>query len=230
MSKNRPTDYLSLKKALSPFFDFGFRAPRKGKEFSPQQKSAITRAFNKIAPYLDKNLKIKKDEVTFLKYPEGSKLPNIDGIRTHKGMIYKFGQASLSQLKDSKKWVVVVNPTKRDKKTQKIRQKQRDVFFPIPKKFMTDINLVKKYVDKLKEKYGPHNIMWSYKGKRERTVYDPELFDLYFSGAFDIDEDSNEFKQLDQVDKITTYKLKKFRKKYEEEPDYYNGVFFIYYI
>ena len=230
MSNNQPIDYFALKKGLAPYIAFSFKAPSRGKDFTTQQKSAITRAYNKIGSYLDENYKVKTNEVTFLKYPEKSKLPNIDGIRTQKGLFYKFRDAKLKRLKGSKKWVIVVNPKIIDKQTKKLTQKRRDIFFPIPKKYMTSIDNIKRYVDALKEKYGPHDIMWSYAGKRERTQYDPELFDLYFSTLSGVSETSEEFEDLTHLEKITVYKVKKFRKKYEDEPDYYNGVFFIYYL
>lgn len=243
MKKTQSTNYHSLKKALAPYFKFSFKAPPKNKQFKNQQKSAIVRAFNKISEYLNKDFTVKKNEVTFLKYPvkpKVSKLPHVDGVRTSKGLFYKMPFASLKQLRDSKKWVVVVNPKIKRKKRRFVEdefvdydvlvQKRRDIFFPIPEKYLTDINKIKHYVHQLREKYRPHDIMWSYSGKRERVRYEPELFDMYFSNIDLIDEKSNEFSELDIVEKTDVWKTKKFKKKYNETPNYYNGVFFVYYL
>jgi hypothetical protein len=225
VKKAQSIDYRALKKSLSLYFHFTFRAPAKNKDFKPQQKSALIRAFNKIAEYINDDFKVKKDKYTFLKYPtkpRKSLLRGVDGVRVHTGLFYKHAKASIKKLKFPKgKYVVVVNPTvthivsKSGIEYPVEMQKRRDLFFPIPKKYLTDINKIKAYVDSLREKYGPHEIMWSYAGTRERVRYDPALFDLYFS---------------DSGDESFEYKGKKFRETLEKNPNFYNGVFFIYYL
>lgn len=228
--KKKPIDYRALKKVLNRYYDFTFKSPRTNKDFSPQQKAAITRKWKKIFPYLERDGSIDKDEVSFLRYPEKSKLPHIDGVRTDRGIIYKFPQAQLKKTRDGKT-VVVVNP--KIKKGLTMVQKRRDIFFPFPPSVQTDIRKIEKWVDKLKEKYGPHDIMWGYSGKRERTRYDPELFNMYFAAETFWDEDyekSDEFSELDFVEKVDVWKTRKFRRKHEETPNFYNGVFFVYYL
>ncbi len=231
--KKTAIDYRAIKKALSKYFEFSFKTPRGKKDFTPQQKSAISRKYRKIFPYIDGNFKPNTDEITFLKYPKDSKLPHVDGVRTDTGIFYKWPKAEVKRSRLEKKWLVVINPT--IKKGAVMIQKRRDIFFPFPDSVITDINRVKKYVAQLVEKYKPHDIMWAIKEKRERVQYDPELFDLYFSQSFleETDEEileSDEYNELDSVEKGDIWKRRKMRQKHEDMPDYYIGVFFVYYL
>jgi hypothetical protein len=178
-STKKQIDYRALKKALSKYFDFSFKLHAKRK-VTPQQKSAITRKFQKIYPYIDGNFNPLNDEVTFIKYPKGSTLPNIDGIRTDAGIFYKWPQAELIKNKDKKNsYTVVVAP--KILKGATLMEKRRDYFYPFPKSIIDNIDKIKIFVDKLKEKYNPQDIMWSTRDLRERQAYMPETFDLYFS-------------------------------------------------
>lgn len=234
MTKIKNTfNYRLIKKYLSKYFHFSFRA-KPNKDFTPQQKSAITRKYLKIIPYIDNNFNPNTEEVTFLKYPKGSRLPGVDGVRVDTGLFYKWPQAKLARSKKEKnKWLVVVNP--KIKRGQQLIQKRRDVFFPFPKSIRDDILKIKRYVDVLVEKYRPHSIMWSALDKRERVMYDPELFDLYFSNAF-VNESEKEVEDeldeegLDFIERTDVWKRRKMRKKHEDMPDYYNGVFFVYFL
>jgi hypothetical protein len=235
VTKNKSNfDYRAIKKALSKYFKFSFKTPHKSKDFTPQQKAAITRKYLKVLPYIDGNFNANKDEVTFLKYPKGQKLAGVDGVRTDTGLFYKWPQAELKKSKLQKnKWLVVVNP--KIQRGAKLMQKRRDVYFPFPPSVLHDIRRIREYVEKLKEKYRPHDIMWAIKEKRERVIYDPELFDLYFSNAFlkeSDDEilDSDEYAEMDTVERGDIWKRRKMRKKHEDTPDYYIGVFFVYYL
>lgn len=231
--KSTNYNYRALKKALSKYFKFSFKTPVK-KDFTPQQKSAITRKYLKIAPYIDGNFNPLIEEISFLKYPKGGKLPHVDGIRTDVGLFYKWPQAELKKSKlEKNKWLVVVNP--KIPRGAKMIQKRRDVFFPFPNSVMDDINKIRAYVDRLASKYKPHDIAWAIEDKRARVMYEPELFDLYFSSAFlsGSDEeilDSDEYQDLDAVERGDVWKRRKMRHKHENAPDYYIGVFFIYYL
>ena len=231
--KKKSYDYRALKKALAPYFKFTFKTPPK-KDFTPQQKAAITRKYLKIAPYIDGNFKPLSDEVSFLKYPKGSKLRGVDGIKTDAGIFYKWPKAELKKSKIEKnKWLVVVNP--KIPKGAKMVQKRRDVYFPFPPSVMQSITAIRSYVEKLKDKYHPHDIAWAIQDKRERVRYDPDLFDLYFSNSFlsGSDEDvleSEDYQELDSVERGDIWKRRKMRQKHTDTPDYYIGVFFIYYL
>lgn len=234
MSTKSDYNYRELKKALSKYFKFSFKTPHYTKDFTPQQKAAITRKYHKIFPYIDGNFKPLNDEVTFLKYPKGKKLAGVDGVRTDTGLFYKWPQAQLKKSRlEKNKWLVVVNP--KVQRGAKLMQKRRDVYFPFPPSVISDINRIRAYVEMLKNKYRPHDIMWAIKEKRERVIYDPELFDLYFSNAF-LQESyeeilqSDEYAEMDTVERGDIWKRRKLRKKHEDTPDYYIGVFFIYYL
>lgn len=233
-NKISPKTYRAWFKVLRAYYVFGFGLPHYRKDFTPQQKSSISRRMAKLFPYFDNNFNIDKSEYTFLKYPEGSKLPHIDGVRTDAGIIYKWPQASLKKSRIEKnKWLVVINPTIR--RGMKLMQKRRDVFFPFPPSVIKSIDRIQDYVALLMEKYKPHDIMWNTSGKRERVQYDPELFSLYFSNAFleqtdDELKNDEDFQEMDFIEKTDVYKRRSMRKKHEDTPDYYTGVFFIYYL
>lgn len=235
MSKKRDViDYRALKKGLDRYHHFNFSAPRKNKSFKPQQKSALTRMYKKIAPYINSDFSLDSKHITFLRYPEHSTLPHIDGIRTSRGLFYKWPQAKLKKsLIEKHKWLVVVNP--KVKKGQTLVQKRRDIFYPFPDRVINDIEKIQKYVDLLVEKYKPHDVMWSILDKRERNRYNPEIFDLYFSNYF-LEEseeeilDSEEYEEMDFTEKAEVWKRRKMRHKHSEMPEYYNGVFLVYYL
>lgn len=231
-------NYRQLYKELRKYFEFSFKLPQHKKDFSPQQKSAITRKYTKIYPYIDGNFKPDLTEITYLKYPKTStgfnRLKGVDGIRTDFGLFYKWPQAQLKKSKIEKnRWLVVVNP--KIKKGQRLVQKRRDIFFPFPDSIKGDINRIQSYVERLKEKYHPHDIMWAVHGQRERTRYEPELFDLYFSNSYlkETDEqilNSEDYEDMDSVERSDLWKRRKMRKKVDDDYNFYIGVFFIYYL
>lgn len=226
-------NYRQIFKALRKFFDFSFKIPHYKKDFTPQQKSSITRKYKKLLPYLTNQLTIDTDEVTYLKYPQRSnKLKNIDGIRLDHGMIYKWPQARLIKSPlEFNTYFVEINPKKRyDKKRLTMRQKFRDVFIPFPAQILNDLNKIRAFVRYVAEKFHPHEVMWSIKDKRERDKYDPDVFDLYFSNEFlegdDYDVEENaDYQALDFVDRAWVWKRRNMRHKYDRMPNYYNGVF-----
>lgn len=243
MKKSKKFNYRAIYKELRKYYSFTFKLPHHKKDFSPQQKSAIKRKFEKIYPYVDGNFKPKTDEVTFLKYPKKSKLPNIDGVRTDAGIFYKWPKAELIKNKNkTNSYTVVVAP--KILKGATLMEKRRDVFYPFPKSIIDDIDKIKIYVDKLKEKYNPHDVMWSTRDLRERQAYMPDTFDLYFSPVVNtidsqIDLDamtdkeilkSDEYQELDRHDQAQLWKIKKMRGKHKKKPNHYNGVFLIYYL
>lgn len=205
MQKSNTIDYFALKKALAPFFHFSFKAPSsrsKNKDFKSQQKSALTRAYEKIAPYLDEHLKLKTREVSFLVYPPRNKLSGVDGIRTNKGLVYKYRDAHLKKLKNTKnKWLIVVKPVIEQEGKKKI--KRTDLFFPFPKKILYNSNEIERFVAMLVRKYKPDEVMWSYKDSKNKHQFDPARFDLYFGN-----ETENEY---GQVRELTDFILKKFK-------------------
>lgn len=186
--KRKAIDYRALKKALSKYYDFSFKTPRGKKDFTPQQKSAITRKYKKIAPYINDDFTPDYESISFLKYPEHSTLPHIDGVRTDRGLFYKYPQAELKLSKVEKnKWLVVVNP--KIKKGAQMIQKRRDVFIPFPKSVLSDPNKIAEFVNKIRLKYRPHGIQWGLEKSTSRSLFDIEKLNLYISGGEDNDFD-----------------------------------------
>jgi len=140
--------------------------PRKNKDFSRQQKSAITRIYNKYKVFIEYD---DKEKVTFLQYKKGDKLENIDGERTNKGIFYKYPGAKLVKLPKGDKKVTSVSISYNHLK---------EIFLPFPNHLMSSIDLIKDYVEKLEKKYKPDYVMWSVYGNRS-TMYDVEAFNFY---------------------------------------------------
>lgn len=193
-NKKASVDYRKIKKILNNYYTFTFKMPKTGKDFTPQQKSAITRKLNRIKPYLNKDLSINKSEVTFLKYPEHHKLPGVDGIRADKGLIYKWPNAELKKSRVEKnKYLIVVNP--KIKKGAKLMQKRRDIFIPFPKRIQHNPNLISAFVERMKKKYRPHAVQWSYRDTRSRAIFDIEKLELYISDP----EEENDFSYIREL-------------------------------
>lgn len=196
-------EYRRIYKGLRAFFDFSFKLPYYTKEFTPQQKSAITRKYLRVAPYIDNDFKVNVAEVTFLKYPKGSKLPGVDGVRTNKGLIYKWPKAQVKKSKVEKnKWRVIVRPKVR--KGAMLMEKRVDIFIPFPKKILHDVNAISDFVRDIKEKYAPVGIQWGYEGTQRRHVFDIEKLELYIS----TEPEDNVFSH---TRKLVEYVVKKYR-------------------
>lgn len=242
----KATDYRTLKKALNSYHKFSFKTPRKGKDFTPAQKSAITQQFNKLKPYLN------NDTVTWLDYPKGSKLPGVDGARTNKGMFFKYPGASVKYSKKDKKYHIIVAP--KAKRGAQLVQKRRDVLYIFPPSVIGNPERIIDYVAALVEKYSPHDIRWSIAGKRESQRYDKKVFFFYFSvfnladqNGNELDDDELTDDEVDELDATTKAMIYKKRKRLEkmgfaddrwqrrnliedQDANYYNGVYLVYYI
>lgn len=160
-------DYRALKKFLNKYHKFSFQMPRKGKEFTPQQKSAITRQLNKVKG-LTKS--VAKETAGFLPLTkkELKKLPeNFDYLeKTNKGVFTKFANPEVTRKKDGS----LEFKTKIGVRVEK--------FYPFP----TDLNTMNKiriYVNKLIKKYKPDYVRWSVKGYRGGEFFSPETFNEY---------------------------------------------------
>lgn len=227
--KIKTTDYRHLKKVLNRYYYFSFGTPRKGKDFSPQQKSAITRKLQKISHLIDNQGEVEHG-LTFIPYPKNSKLPGVDAIRTNKGLFYKLPGAKAVRDKKGKYKIIV-----------KVGQR-KDIFFPFPKHVANSLERIKEFVEALRKKYKPEVIRWSTTGRRESNLYAPELFDGYLvldSRTDDekediLDEidqlevfiDSVEFSELETYEQRDLYRKLSFLRKLVDQPTYYNGVFF----
>ena len=177
--------------------------PKKGKQFTPQQKTAITRVFNRIAPNIER---ISREKQSFLPYPKNSKLKLIDGVRTNKGVFYKYPAATLKKVTFKNK-----AGRKRHDYTVEINYKQiKEIFLPFPESIIGDIDLIENFIDTQADKLKPEYIMWSKSGLQSRNLYEPEAFNKYINDM-----------ALNKEDELIEYALQNF-------PEY-NGVFFGWY-
>lgn len=160
---SKPLNYRKMKMILNKYHKFSFNMPRKGRDFKPSQKSAITRLYNK---YIDLIKAVEKDKMTFLKFPKNSKLPGIDGIRSNKGVFYKYPGAEIHKVKN--KYVLVMK-----------YKKLREVFLPFPENIVFDVDAIRVWSDLIIPKLDPDYIMWSVNGFRGIQQYDPDVFEFY---------------------------------------------------
>lgn len=163
--KNSKLDYRAAKKLLNKFHRFSFPMPRKGKDFTPQQKSAITRQMNKLGDAI-KN--IDAGEFTFIK---GKKLD--DGMVTNKGTIYHYPKVEVKKPKKYKRYKL--------KPVEVKFGKRRELFFAFPGTVGKSIERIENFVKFLEKKYRPDYIRWAYKNMRESEVYNPDSYRLYTS-------------------------------------------------
>lgn len=229
-SRNTRADYRALKKELNRYFDFTFRMPPKGRDFSPQQKSAITRKYRRIKKAAS------SDVTTYLPYPKHSKLPGIDGIRTDKGLFYKFPEAKLRYDKKARRYRVAVAP--KPPRGAFALRRRLDIFYPFPPHIRFDLPAIRDWVEALKEAKRPDEIRWSIADRRQSTLYDPDIFDFYFT-RFVVDESDQfiddellsdeEVKELPGFIGNKVWRKRKFSQTGARDPEFYNGVFLIYY-
>lgn len=173
-------EYRQLYKNLRLFFNFTFKLPHHTKEFSPQQKSSITRKYEKIRDYINEDFSIKKTEVSFLKYPKRGKLVGVDGVRTDKGIFYKWPNATVKKSKVEKnKYVVVILPKERP--GAEMVKRRADIFIPFPKRVRHDPLAIAEFVNTIIEKYSPISIQWGYVNTRRRNFFDIEKLELYLT-------------------------------------------------
>lgn len=233
--KNKGRDYRALKKFLNKYHSFSFPMPRKGKDFTAGQKAAISRKFKEI----EKNINLTaREKQTFIPYPKDSKLPHIEGVRTNKGIFYKYPLASLVKAKTKDK-----RGRSRSIYALKIESRQiKELFIPFPATIAFDIDAIQKFVNKQAEKMKPDYIMWSRHGLQGRNLYDIDAFNLYLSNMQEtkLDKKMNAAVQALDLYHTDNKKVSKQRMKYikslpEDEkravfamgrlPEY-NGVFF----
>lgn len=177
-------DYRTLKKRLNKFHTFNFKMPAKGKDFSPQQKAAIMRVFNKLQPALKS---LRKETNGFLKISKSDlkKLgENFDyRVKTNKGVFTKFANPKLYK---SKKHGLFVGTN---------FGLRREIFFPFPKQVVL-LKDIKEYVDGLIKIHKPDYVRWSVNGYAGSALYDTDVFGLYvaeFEEAQDLEDDGKKY-------------------------------------
>lgn len=177
-------DYRALKKRLNKYHTFSFRMPKKGSDFTPQQKAAISRVFNKLQPAL-KSLSKETNGFLAISKSNLNKLgPNFDyRIKTNKGVFTKFANPKLFK---SKKHGLSVGAE---------FGMRREVFFPFPENVVL-LEEIKEYVDGLIRTHKPDYVRWSVNGYAGSALYDTDVFGLYvaeFEEAQDLEDDGKKY-------------------------------------
>lgn len=235
--KKKAPDYRKIYKTLKKYQNFSFTLPRKGKDFSPQQKSRLSRELKRIGGY------VADDTVSFIPYKKGTggKFSAVDAIKTAKGIFYKFPNAKAVYNRRDKKYRIVSEP--KAPKGAVMETKLRNVLFTFPPSVLGNPQAIEAYVEALKQKYSPDQIRWSTKGRRESPAYDSKRFNFYFVNVFealDIRDDygdlNDEELTVDEVKNLhfetqnKIWRKRKYQQKSGEDENYYNGVFLVFYI
>lgn len=169
-SKPAQLDYRQLKKQLNKYHRFSFGMPPKGRGFTPQQKSAITRKYNELKTMLKRTM--VKNTATFIpvnynKIPK-KKIKELEGVVTNKGIFFKYPNAEIKRDRKTKRLIVTTTFGKR-----------REIFIPFPDEVKYDFDLIVEFVAKMEKRYKPDYIRWSVYGNAASTLYVPEAFYKY---------------------------------------------------
>lgn len=164
------SSYRALKKKLNKYHKFTFDLPPKGKQLTPQQKSAITRIANKLENYI---YRVSTEKASYIPKPKGYSLKEIpQALHTNKGIFYPSPGAQL----------VLKKPRGKKKKTLhfEVRFKQLiEKYFPFPVRVLGNMEKIQLYVDQLIKKYKPEYVMWAVNTFQGRVRYSPERFNEY---------------------------------------------------
>lgn len=162
--------YRTLKKKLNQYHQFSFSMPPKGKNFTPQQKAAITKAANKLEGYI---YRVGKEKASFIKKPKGYSLKEVpQALHTNKGIFYPSPGAKIEYKK--------VKGQKKKKAVFVVRFKEVvEKYFPFPSDIIGNMEKIRAYVEKLNRKYKPEYILWAVNGFMGKVRYSPEAFDMY---------------------------------------------------
>jgi len=158
-------DYRRAKIMLNKVHNFSFKMPRKGKDFTPQQKSAITRKFNQYADLIKATANEKASFISTKKFKK-SEVENIEGIKTNKGIFFKYPNAEIK--KDKNQIIVKTSFGKR-----------REIYLPFPKTTAKFMDRITAFVERNSKQYAPDYVRWSVNGYKGSTLFEPEAFNLY---------------------------------------------------
>lgn len=164
----RESGYRALKKRLNAYHRFSFAMPRRGKGFTPQQKSAITRQWRKLEGQIRR---VEKGLGSFVKKPKGVNIkPFPQTGKTNKGFFYPRPGARLEIKKV------------RGRKKAKLVIKYREIverLFLFPLEILGNMELIQEWVDYLIAKYRPKYVLWAVNDFIGTRAYRPERFFLY---------------------------------------------------
>lgn len=181
MSKKKVfVDYRSLKEYLNPYVKFSFKMPRRGKDFTPAQKAAITRQFKKYGKIIRAH---KLGEASFLKKTK-EKIPGT--LKTNKGVFFNYPNAKPVK---NKKMKITLIETKFGKR--------RELYAAFPRHIINDLDKIDKFVNSLIAKYRPDYVRWATPNQQTSHVYDPSIYKLYAARTFSADIEEWEGEDVD---------------------------------
>ena len=167
MAKKSKIDYRAAKIFLNKFTSFGFRTPRKGKDFTPAQKAVITKKLNELKPAIKATAKETAGFLRLTKKQLKEVPENFDYLaKTNNGIFTKFANPEKTI---SKKEGLIVK-SKIGVRTEK--------FYPFPLELIS-MPLIQDYVEKLIKKYKPDYVRWSVKGYKGGELFSTETFSMY---------------------------------------------------
>lgn len=190
---------------LNPYHKFSFTMPRKGRDFTPQQKSAITRKWKQLRTVIESH---QEKDTTFIKYKKGRPI----------------AKDTKRALTHSNKGVFI--PVKNAKVTPKgnissVFYEKREIFLPLPKAIYENPSLIPQWLEQLHEKYFPATIMLSMRDRRGRSMYSPMDAEKYFYEAFmHFGGESGTRNRINGVF-ITTYDESEFKSIYNISEGHY---------
>lgn len=158
-------DYRRAKQLLRPYYTFKFKSPRKGKDFTPQQKRIIRLRYNKLADVFK-----KREQFSFIKNKKVK-----DGIRTNTGTFLHYPNAK------QKKKIVAKGIRFKIAPIEIKFGKRRELYFEFPTAMQNDIDLIEKFVLFLRKKYRPDYVRWAFKNQKFSEVMTPGKHQLYAS-------------------------------------------------
>jgi hypothetical protein len=201
-------DYRLIYKMLAPYVAFSFKLPNYRRDFSPQQKSAITRRFIQLNHFFTDD-HLDTDHITFIsneKIPFGKKKivkDNIDAIFTKKGFFYKYPKAKLKFSDTGKTPLLEIKISAKNRAGN--LKTEKNIFVPIREEIRKNPDKLQQFVYEIRKKWNPSTVQWSYRNMKSRVQVDFEKLALYFSGLFGDEPDEynlevvSEFEELQDV-------------------------------
>ena len=179
-SKNKARlDYRRLKKMLNPYVKFSFKTPRGGEDFTPQQKSAITRQLNKYGKMITK---VKSGEASFIK----TKIPGT--LNSNRGSFLPYPKVEIKKRGRKGKKIKLIEVRKGSR---------REVYIPFDKKTINDLDAIQVLVEKWRAKLKPDYIRWATPNQRYSHIYNPSIYTLYLADDFTTRKIDERKKQAD---------------------------------
>lgn len=172
--------YRRLKKKLTPYFNFSFRMPRKGKDFTPQQKSRLTRANNQFESAINQ---VRRGRYSFVKTTSKTKQLSKNFKKTNKGFFVPEGGATVVEKIETRTDSL---GRKRKVKVAHVKtmfRKRKTVFIPLPEYVYDDINNLPYFMLYLHDNYPRLTFTISIRGRIGGQVFSVAEWG-YFTAAF----------------------------------------------